>query len=76
MLERQSCGREEGPTVGVHRGQDVDVHVVDDVPDALLAVVLGTEVMDQVEGQLAPHHLVTMHVGDVLQLDLAGLVHV
>ena len=59
------------PAVGVHRRHDVDARRLDEPPDVgvVLPVAVAQEV-SEFDQQLTSDRLVTVHVGDVLELRL------
>ena len=59
------------PAVRVHAGHQMDPGVVDQLPDLLVVVgVLVAKVVGQVKEQLSTKNLISVHVGDVLELGL------
>lgn len=63
--------RRQLPAVRVHGGQEVDARGGEEVEDVLVPGAPAlTQVVGQSQQQLAPHHLVAVHVGHVLELRL------
>ena len=61
----------ELPAVGIHRRHDVDACGVEELADVDVAiVVLITQVVGQLEQQFSTDSLITVHVGDILELRL------
>ena len=55
------------PTIRIETGHDMNVRVADNVPHSLVCVEVLQEIGCQGEHQLAPHHLISMHVSNQLQ---------
>ena len=54
--------------IGVHGGHDVYACAVDQPGDLRVAAIVMAQVFDEVQQQLAAHHLVAVHVAHMLEL--------